>query len=92
MALSPAAGERLLIELSYDGDRVKGYRLPTVADAGLTSSFRPAREVVPHVLREATLTDWTKPTGSWPNHAGIVHDGEALSVLSRPPRLVGRLS
>jgi hypothetical protein len=91
LALSPRAGDDLLIELAYPTDKVENHRFPTVADAGLMHAFRPAREVPPDPGRRGTCWGRTKPLGPWPAQPEIVHDNASLGVLWRAPRFVGRI-
>jgi hypothetical protein len=91
LALPTRTDEALLIELSYPTKAVNDTRFPTVADAGLMPRFRPAPEVEPSSGYPETCCGWTEPLGAQPPQPELVHANAALTVLDRPPRLVGRV-
>ena len=89
--LRVGAGEEILFEFSYQRDSVRGYRFPTVADAGWFHLFRPAPEVAPEPTDPHTLWGWTRPLGGQPSQPEIVHENAPLRVVDSAPRLVGRI-
>jgi len=90
--LRVGAGEEILFEFSYQRDSVRGYRFPTVADAGWFHLFQPAPEVAPDPAERHTLWGWTRPLGGQQSQPEIVHENAPLRVIDSAPRLVGRMT
>ena len=89
--MRPPGDEDILFEFSYDTNTVRGYRFPTVGDAGTFPLFEPAPEIEPDTASPQTCCGWTKPLGQHEPQPEIVHENESLRVLGRSPRLVGRI-
>jgi hypothetical protein len=92
LALPVRSSDKILIEYSYPTDSVGNHRFPTVADVGWMHEFQPAPELAPDSSRPETQVGWTRPIGGGVSQPELVHGNEALHVLDRPPRLVGRLN
>ncbi|MFY9824378.1 MAG: hypothetical protein WAM82_23585 [Thermoanaerobaculia bacterium] len=92
LALPVRSSDKVLVEYSYPTDAVRDYRFPTVADVGWMHEFQPAPELAPDSARPETQVGWTRPIGGGVSQPELVHGNEALRVLDRPPRLVGRLN
>ena len=90
--LRVGAGEEILFEFSYQRDSVRGYRFPTVADAGRFPLFQPAPEVAPDPAIQHTLWGWTRPLGGQLSQPEIVHENAPLRMIDSAPRLVGRMT
>ncbi len=89
---NPAVGgEALLLELRYPSAEVAEVRFPTVADAGTTHLFRPAKDQEPADGDPSTCYGWTEPFGAHPPQPELVHASAPASILDAPPRFVGRV-